>query len=290
MLYGIYGDGAMPTKVLHETLGDLFDKDPNFWVLLEAKESPTKTDQAIVAWLDKNNAVYEAVVKSGTEVDDIYKTASETHKTKGKTGDKFVDLLQTHPELQDDGAQVLALYVDFDGASDEDAGIDAILTALADTDIKTFAMNAEMVEVESEEAEAEPEPEPEPEPARRSRTRSAKDEPAAKGYTRAELEEMSPTELRAVIKSLGLSVVSRQKSVLVDGILDSQGAVEAEPEAEEETPRRRTRAQEDTPVLTGLTVVEGAHNGDQIFVVAHVNGGIRASFVPAAKALALFEV
>jgi hypothetical protein len=73
MLYVIAGEGTGNATEIQAALKDLRDAaakaDQEFWILLEGKESPTKTDEIIYKWLRTNEVWFEAVTSTGIVVD-----------------------------------------------------------------------------------------------------------------------------------------------------------------------------------------------------------------------------
>jgi hypothetical protein len=261
MLYVVAGNGTGPTKEITAALKDLKDKatkdDVEFWVILEGKDDPTTTDNAIVNWLVKNETWFEIYSPTGT----TYEGAQETHATEDVFA-SFLERIQERAEESED-AVVLILPADESGESDEDEALMVFVEQAIDADVPVHALNGEMAPITLGEDETQPEPEPEPEPepapapAKKATAKKAaapaksaakkaagpakkaaataanggegtedsgaEDEPADEGgavvYNRAELTKMGLPELGAVARSQGIEPKGLDKRTLVEEIM-----------------------------------------------------------------------
>lgn len=250
----VLGDGEMTAKELTETLKDLWEKagDDPFWFIIQGKSEPTATDKALVKFLHTNEVYYEVLTDDADSMADIYENSQNTHTAK-RLAQKVVNLLNNSPE-EDEGADILALYVSDDPDAEEDRWLNTIVQAANDADFKSYVLNDGLVEIElaggEEEEEPEPEPEPEPaKPAKASKTPSKKaaakpkaeepeeeEEPEDLGpvtYSRDELEDMDLGQLKEIASKRGITLPPRTRpKTYIDHILGE--APGSAPEAEVE--------------------------------------------------------
>lgn len=179
MLYVIAGDGAGPVKEITAALKDLRDKATkekvDFWVVVQGKDEPTATDEAIYAWMRKNEVWFEVYTSTGTTIDG----AQETHAVE----DVFAAMLERIQERQaeSEDAAMLILPVDADAETDADELLMEFVGVAIDADVEVFALNGGMdkIELSEESVEAETETEPEPEPAPAASKKASKKAAAA---------------------------------------------------------------------------------------------------------------
>jgi hypothetical protein len=261
MLYVIAGDGTGPVKEITAALKDLRDKATkekvDFWIVVEGKDEPTATDEAIYAWMRKNEVWFEVYTASGTTIDGAQDTLPAE--------DVFTAMLERIQERQADSedAAVLILQVDPEGATDADDALMEFVGAAVDADVEVFALNGQMDKIELTEEVVEPEPEPEPAapvkgaskkaaagatkaPAKKASTptkaagaskRAAApaaeeqdgapndpDEAVGEGmaYTSEDLTKMNPAELGAVARGQGIDPKGMGKKELIAAILSVQ--------------------------------------------------------------------
>jgi hypothetical protein len=294
MLYVVAGNGTGPAKEITAALKDLKDKatkeEVDFWLVLEGKDEPTATDQAIVKWLTTNEVWFEVYSTTGT----TYDGAQETHAT-DDVWTSFLERMQERNEESEDAA-VLILPADPDGESDADEELMAFVEQAIDADLNVYALNGEMSKITLEEQpEAPEEPEEAPTPAKaatkkasaptKAATKKAAaptkavakkaaatapvededegEEAEAVVYTQEELAKMTPAELGAILRGQGLDPKGLAKKELIAAIL----------------------AQTAAPVVVAVST-----NGAALcLVVIHLPGSIVTKQVPEAEALAIIS-
>lgn len=254
-MHMIVGNGELPKKDLTATLGDLWEKaqeaDEEFWFTIVAQDEPNATHKALTAWLAANEIYYEVIVEDADSVDEAYSGAQKVHAAK-KTVTKVVNLLKASTE--EDGADVLALFVNLEAEDDEDQIVLDSLQSAIDAGFKGYALNDSMTEIDlSEEEEQEEEQEEEEEdekpaaskkaaPAKKAAAKkaapakkaAAKADAGPKAYTAEDFEDMTDAEIRAIGASLG--VTTRGRDNWIAKILEAQGGGgDEEQEEEEET-------------------------------------------------------
>lgn len=248
-MHVVLGDGEMTRRELTATLADLWKADEaekqSFWFLVHGKSEPTETDQTLVTWLEKNEIYYEVVTDDEASMSDLYAQPQEVHTAK-KLAQKVVALMQSKPE-EGETAEILALFTSSDPAAAEDAWLNGVVLAAYDAGFRTRALNDGLVEIDlsDEAAAAEQEPADNVTPLKSATkaiaTKAVKKaaprvdtpvpdeeeveaEPAPAGRkgipTRAELEDMEPSEIREVAASLGITLPSRTRTTTyIDHIL-----------------------------------------------------------------------
>ena len=193
-MHVILGSGEMPTKEVNATLTDLWTKDTKagqqHWYLIQGKAEPTETDQAIMAWMHKNEIWYD-VVTDGEYDKSLYTEAQTVHTAKRLTP-KVVGLMNTAKEGTEEEeaeeAEMLALFTDLENfAAEEDRWLNDVGRVVQEAGFIVYALNDGMVEVDMSDAE-ETEPEPE-EPAEAPATKS-KGKAAAIQYSNDQLLDM----------------------------------------------------------------------------------------------------
>lgn len=180
MLYVVAGNGTGPVKEITAALKDKRDaatkaKPPmDFWIILEGKDEPTATDEAIYKWLRANEVWFEVYTSTGTTIDG----AQETHATEDVNA-SFLERIQERQADSEDAA-VLILQVDPEGETDADEVLMGFVETVIDADVEVFALNGEMAKILLSEEEVEPEPEPEPAPAATKKAAKKAAAPATK--------------------------------------------------------------------------------------------------------------
>jgi hypothetical protein len=257
MMHVVLGDGELKTKELSESLTDLWnadnEKNQTFWFVLQGKSSPSQTDRYLVTWLEKNAVYYEVITDDPDAMDPVYAQPQETHTAK-KLSQKIVSLLQTKPEEGED-AEVLALFVDVNSSTaEEDRWLNGVLLAASDAGFPVRALNDGLVDIDFSATAAEPEPEEEeetPAPVKKAVAKKAaaprtpvseeaEPEPdkleTSNVFTREQLEEMEPAQVREVAAGLGIELQPKTRTTTyISAILDSYAEEEEiEEELEEE--------------------------------------------------------
>lgn len=251
-MHVVLGDGEMTRRELTETLGDLWKADEaegqTFWFLLQGKSEPTDTDKALVTWLEKNEIYYQLVTDDPDAVSELYTQPQEVHTAK-KISQKVVGLMQSIPD-EEEPAEILALFSDLDDATAaEDRWLNSVITSAGDAGFAARALNDGLVEIdlseggpeaEVEEPEvAEPAPAPAKAVAKKAAARTpipaegdaVEEDVPASIPTRAELEDMEPSEVKEVAASLGIVLPPRTRATTyIDHILGEAKA--AAPTAE----------------------------------------------------------
>lgn len=219
MLHVVLGDGGMTKKELVETLKDLYTQagEEPYWFLVQGKSEPSDTDEAMIAWFDKNEIYYEVFTDDADAMAECYSTAQETHPAKKLTV-KIVNLMNTRPE-EGESADVLALFVSDEPDVEEDRWLYTVLSAVHDAGFTILALNDGLVEVdlsdEGTTAEAEPEAEP---------TEATPEAPSEDEWTRERLDELELSDLKALAATLGVELPPRTRmNTYIDAILAAQG-------------------------------------------------------------------
>lgn len=261
MLYAVLGDGEMASKELHNALRDLWEKtgDEPFWFLLQGKSDPTTTDKALVKWLDQNEIYYEMLTDDEDALAEIYGNVQKTHTAK-RLSQKLINLLGSLPNQEDGdtGATVLALFVSDEPGAEEDRVLTTTLEAVGaasteDAPIPCLVLNDGLIEIdlsdEASAAEAEPDP---PKPTKKAAAKRAAaprapveepEEPATTpaqwsiktAYTREQLEEMTPVQVKEIAASRGIELPPRTRATTyIEHILGEAASEDAEvgPDAE----------------------------------------------------------
>jgi hypothetical protein len=234
----VVGDGEMPKKALLATLGDLWDKagEDEFWFTVFGKAEPTATDKALVEWMAENQIYYEVLTDADEDdLDDVYAGRQKLHTAK-KVPTKAVNLLKG----AEDGADVLALFVNVAEETEADAGLFDILQVAIDADFKAFGLNDSMNGIdlsdspEEEEEAAKPAKAPAKKAAASKKAAPRAEKTGPRRYTREELEDtdtLTDAEVRAIGQSFGIT--TRGRDNWVNKILEKQGEAVAEEEEEE---------------------------------------------------------
>jgi len=73
MLYAIAGNGVGPNAEITKALADLREKatadQVDFWLLLEAKDEPTKIDNLIAKWANDNEVWFETITATDAAIE-----------------------------------------------------------------------------------------------------------------------------------------------------------------------------------------------------------------------------
>lgn len=295
MLYVVAGNGTGPTKEISAALKDLKDKatkdDAEFWLLVEGKDEPSTTDNAIIKWLTTNEIWFEVVTSTGTTYDGAQDTA--------QAEDVYAAMLERIQEraAESEEAALLILPVDPDGETDDDETLMTLVEQAIDADVSVFALNGEMAKITLDDEPQPDEPEEAPVPAKAATKKAATkaapaptkkaaaptkavakkaaappaeeqdgapndDEAEAEStvYTADELAKMTVPELGAIARAQGVDSKGLGKKDLITAI-----------------------TQQTAPVTPDVI----ASNGDVALVVIHLPGQIITKFVTAEEALAL---
>jgi hypothetical protein len=290
MLYAIAGNGTGPVKEITAALKDLRDKatqeDVDFWTIMEGKDEPTATDNAIVKWLTANEIWFEIYTATGTTVDGAQETIA--------TDDVFGSMLERIQERVAESEDATLLVLLDDDNPDDD--LQRFMETAIDGDTPVFQLNGQMYKITLEgEDEGEVEPEPEPVPAKSATKKAAaakapgpvkkaakkaaasatvdeiieaveeleEGEPEADEvvvYTPAELAKMTMAELGAVARSQGIDSKGASKKELIE-VIES-----------------KLRPPETVALTNG--------DGQGVLVVVHFNHAVVTRMIPEADALA----
>lgn len=163
MLYVIAGNGTGTATEITAALKDLRDAatkaDMEFWFLVEGKEEPTKTDEAIYKWLRTNEVWFEVLTSTGIVVDGAQESVG--------TDDVYGSMLERIHERAEENepAALLILPIDPDGGTtDDDETLMDLVERCVDADVEVFQLNGRMIKItmaeedETEEAEEAPAP------------------------------------------------------------------------------------------------------------------------------------
>lgn len=302
MLYVIAGNGIGNATEISAALKDLREaanqRDEEFWVLLEGKEDPTKTDEAIYKWLRANEVWFEVVTSTGIVVDGAQESVG--------TDEVYSAMLERINERAEENepSALLVLPVDAEGSEDEDEPLMELIEQAIDADISVFQLNSEMARLTMDDAESAPPPPAKAAtkkatakapakaaaPAKKAAKRAAPTETEvaeaevdqevlealledaeelaeAVVYTNEELTKMTVPELTAVAKGQGIDVKGLGKKDLIAAVQQMTAV----------------------PAVAALVVEEvaAAVNGEMVLVVVHLPGRFISGMVPAVDALAL---
>jgi hypothetical protein len=249
VLYVIAGNGTGNTTEITKALSDLRDKaakdQEDFWFLIEGKDSPTKTDDAILAWATKNDVWFEVVSSTGTTYDNAQDTTQADDVFEG-----FMTRISQRAE-DNEGSAILALPVTEEGDTDDDELLMAFIETADGIGVETFLLNHEMIKIELSEEEVEEAP---PAPAKKAAAKkaaaakapakaaskstkkaaAAAEEPEpepeeAPTYTREELNKMGVPELSGLARGQGIDPKGLDKRSLITQILGMTEEAAAEP-------------------------------------------------------------
>lgn len=294
MLYVIAGNGTGNNTEITKALTDLREaatkEDAEFWLLVEGKDEPSKTDEAIQKWCRSKNVWFETYTSTGTTVEG----ASESQNV----DDVFPAMLERMQAVQEsEQAVLLALPIDPDGNDDADAPLLVLIEQVSDAGFDIYQLNGQMVKISLEAEEAEPDtPAPAAGATKKAATKAAgatkkaaapakaagatkKAAPPADEqngapndpdpdevvvYTREELTKMGVPELGGIARGQGIDTAKMGKKDLIEAILAAFAAL--------------------VPALTNgdATVGEGS-----ALVVVHYGGQILTLSMEAEAALAL---
>jgi hypothetical protein len=250
MLHVLLGDGEMSRRELSKTLEDLLEKaeDQDFWFIVQGKDEPTATDQALMSWITERDVYHQVITSDKKAMSDIYANAAEVHEVK-RLAPKVLALMQEYGATEE--AALFGLFVNNDDDVEEDRWLNDVLGSVIE-EFKVYALNDGLVELGLEEgdeeaAAEEPEEEPAPAPAKKAAAKkaapkaaapvddeeeeeAAADEEAADGeYTRDQLAEMDITQLKAVAATKGITLPPRTRMpTYIAAILGDDGTPEAE--------------------------------------------------------------
>lgn len=244
-LHVVLGDGEMTSKELVATLEDLWEQegDGSFWFLLQGKSDPTATDQALTAWLTKNDLFYAILTDDKASLHQCYAGAAQTFVAK-QLAKKVISLIESEP---DDGelVDILALFTSDDPDAEEDRWLNDLMGEIAESGHAIRALNDGLTvldfETEPEEAE-EPEEEPvatktptksktKPKPAPIPEIAEEEGEEEEIEVTREYLETLDLPELKAIAKENGIELPPRTRSTTyIDAILGEDDTPVAEVE------------------------------------------------------------
>ena len=235
----------MTRKELVESLNDLWEKEGTapFWFIVQGKTEPNDTDRNLVTWMDKNQIFYEVITGDPDTLDDIYENRQATHTAK-RLGQKVVNLMNTKPE-EEEGADLLALFVSEDPDANEDRPLNNVIQAVVDAGYKTYALNDGLIEVDLSTPEGEGTSEEEVEesppppaaakkvPAKKTAAKKVAAEPAPveeapeitgmgepEEWTREVLENLNLDQLKEIATEKGSELAPRTRmSTYIDAIL-----------------------------------------------------------------------
>lgn len=251
MMHVLLGDGEMTKRELVETLKDLWntdqENDDNFWFLVQGKSDPTTTDKNMLAWFDDNQVYFEIVTDDPDSVAANYSGAQETHTAK-RLSQTVLKLMEEKPE-GDEKAEVLALFVDpNDGEAEGDRWLNQVIQDAFDNSYVVRAFNDGLVEIDMSAAPEEAPEEPAA-PAKKSAAKKAAApakkaaakadaKPKDEGYTREQLEDMPPAQVKEIAAEMGISLPPRtHTATYIDNILGAaEGGTPADTNGEATDP------------------------------------------------------
>jgi hypothetical protein len=240
----------MSRRELSKTLEDLLEKAEgvDFWFIVQGKDEPTATDQALMAWITERQVFFQVITSDKKAMSEIYKNADEVYEVK-RLAPKVLSLMQEFGA--DEEAAMFGLFVNNDEEVEEDRWLNDVMASVVE-EFKVYAMNDGLVELgldEGEEGEeAEPEEEPEPPAKVKSATKKAAAKPPARDeddeegeeeeaepddgvYTREQLDAMDIGQLKEVAASKGITLPPRTRMpTYINAILGEDGTPEAEVE------------------------------------------------------------
>jgi hypothetical protein len=225
VLYVIVGDGTGNKQEIEGSLADLMAKaveaEQEFWFAV--KPGDKDTTKYIVQWIKDNEVYFDSI---GAKI---------VGAAEQRDADAIVEFMN---EFQDEGVEMLALFVDVDDEAEEDVELMALVEAAVEAGFTVKLLNGQMTKISfAEEGAAEVEEE---QTGTLAEDEDEQVEEAAE-FTEADLKKMTVPELTAMAKGQGLDVksIGKGKADLIAAILASQEAVEeddnymAEPELEE---------------------------------------------------------
>jgi hypothetical protein len=255
MLYAIAGNGVGPNAEITKALADLRDKatkdEVDFWLLLEAKDEPTKLDTVIAKWAID----HEIWVETITSTDAAIEGAQSTEQSEDVYGRMLERILERRTE-DEDGAVLVLLPPD---DAEEDEPLMALIENSLDSQVDVFQLNGSMARLSLHETD-EPEPVTPPEPvkatakkapakkaaaptkkaAKKAAAPAAEeqdgapndddDEVVAAGvvYTEEELKKMGVPELGGIARGQGIDTKALGKRDLITAILTKTAGDEVE--------------------------------------------------------------
>jgi hypothetical protein len=260
MLYAIAGNGVGPNAEITKALADLKAKATadgvDFWLLLEAKDEPTKADTVIYEWANKTETWFETITATDAAVEGA-QTAEQNEDPHGRMLERILEIRgAAEPE---DGSVLVLLPPD---DADDDEPLMALIENAIDSDVEVFQLNGAMSKLSLGEAEEEGDAEPvAAEPvkgatkkagaakkaaapaaaptkkaaAKRAAAPTAEDVvaaveelPEAVVYTEDELKKMGVPELTGIARGQGIDTKGLGKRDLITAIMN---LTEGEPEA-----------------------------------------------------------
>jgi hypothetical protein len=261
MLYAIAGNGVGPNAEITKALADLKAKATadgvDFWLLLEAKDEPTKADTVIYEWANKTETWFETITATDAAVEGA-QTAEQNEDPHGRMLERILEIRgAAEPE---DGSVLVLLPPD---DADDDEPLMALIENAIDSDVEVFQLNGAMSKLSLGEAEEEGDAEPvaaEPvkgatkkagaakkaaapaaaptkkaaakraaapaEPTEVSETTATDGEAVV--YTEDELKKMGVPELTGIARGQGIDTKGLGKRDLITAIMN---LTEGEPEA-----------------------------------------------------------
>jgi len=175
MLYAIAGNGVGPNAEITKALADLKAKatadEVDFWLLVEAKDSPSKIDTVIAEWANKHEVWFETV----TSTDAAIEGAQSAEQSEDPYARMLERILERRAE-DEDGA-VLALLPPDD--ADEDEALMALIENAIDSEVECFQLNGAMSKLSLGEVDEEAEPEAPPAAAKAATKKAAAKKAAA---------------------------------------------------------------------------------------------------------------
>jgi len=262
VLYVVAGNGTGINTEITKALADLRDKaakdSEDFWLLMEGKDEPSKADEAILAWIKKQDVWFEVVTATGTTYDGAQSTVN--------TEDVYEAFMERINERATDkppeGSTILALPVTEEGDTDEDDTLMAFVETADDNKIPILLLNHQLRKIDLQEPAEEETEVPAPAkkatakkaaaPAKKAPAKAAgatkkaaasaaepEEEPEAEEelpedaqvtYTEDELKKMGVPELSGLARGQGLDPKGLDKKTLIQqilGVTETQVAVEA---------------------------------------------------------------
>jgi hypothetical protein len=264
MLYAIAGNGVGPNAEITKALADLKEKanqdGVDFWLLLEAKDEPTKIDTVIAEWANKTETWFETITATDAAIEGA-QAAEQNEDPMARMLERILER-RSSPDAED--GSVLALLPPDD--ADEDEGLMALIENAIDSDVICYQLNGAMQTLSLADAEEETPEEAAPAPApaksaakkagaakkaaapavaptkkaaaKRAATPTADDVVAAVEelpepgetvvYTEDELKRMGVPELTGIARGQGIDTKGLGKRDLITAIMN---LTEGEPEA-----------------------------------------------------------
>lgn len=291
-LHVILGSGAMPTKEVNATLTNLWTTDTKaktqHWYLIQGKAEPTETDQAIMAWMHKNEIWYD-LITDGDYDTKLYTEAQTVHKVKRLTP-KVVSIMNAAKEGSEEeapeDADMLAIFTDLENfAAEEDRWLNDVGAAVQEAGFIVFALNDGMIEVDMSDVEEEEEEEEQEEEG----DEEAELATPAK-YTNEELLDMDRADILRIAGEMGIELPPKTRIATYIKAIIEAGEREVEVAPVVEPPDEEIEETDTAAIVASVEAAEEEVDASlpSLIVVIH-DGVVMSRAVTGAQALAMLE-